>query len=66
MTTFPVQTHDQRAVLGVAIAFSVLSVVAVCLRLLAHKLAHKKWTISDWFLIAACVRPSNHVLSILY
>ncbi|KAL4783836.1 hypothetical protein BJX76DRAFT_368090 [Aspergillus varians] len=55
MTAFPVETHDQRAVLGVAIAFSILSVIAVSLRLLAHRLAQKPWTASDWFIIAACV-----------
>ncbi|KAL4933241.1 putative integral membrane protein [Aspergillus undulatus] len=55
MITFPVQTHDQRAVLGNAIAFAILAVIAVCLRLLAHQIAHKKWTASDWFIIAACI-----------
>ncbi|KAI9367089.1 hypothetical protein BJX61DRAFT_538346 [Aspergillus egyptiacus] len=55
MATFPIHTHDQRAVLGVAITFAVLAVVAVFLRLLAHQLAHKKWTSSDWFIIAACI-----------
>ncbi|KAL2812247.1 hypothetical protein BDW59DRAFT_178657 [Aspergillus cavernicola] len=52
---FPIQTHSQRSVLGVALAFSILAVTAVCLRLLAHQLARKKWTPSDWFLIAACI-----------
>ncbi|KAL4939189.1 hypothetical protein BDV06DRAFT_225270 [Aspergillus oleicola] len=55
MTTFPVETHDQRAVLGNAFAFAILAVTAVCLRLLAHQIAHKKWTASDWFIIAACI-----------
>ncbi|KAL4963657.1 uncharacterized protein BDV14DRAFT_176145 [Aspergillus stella-maris] len=55
MATFPVETHDQRAVLGTALAFAILAVTAVCLRLLAHQIAHKKWTASDWFIIAACV-----------
>ncbi|KAL4803356.1 hypothetical protein BDV18DRAFT_162920 [Aspergillus unguis] len=55
MTTFPVETHDQRSVLGVAFAFSVLAIIAVCLRLLAHQLAHKKWTVSDYFIIAALI-----------
>ncbi|KAF3036126.1 hypothetical protein E8E11_002312 [Didymella keratinophila] len=56
MATFPVVTHDQRAVLGVALTFSILAVVAVSLRLLAHAIAHKKWTYSDYLIIAACVR----------
>ncbi|KAL4863805.1 hypothetical protein BDV12DRAFT_206177 [Aspergillus spectabilis] len=50
---FPIETQSQRAVLGVALAFSILAVAAVCLRLLAHQIAHKKWTLSDWFIIAA-------------
>jgi hypothetical protein len=53
--TFPIQTRDQRAVLGVALTFSILAVIAVSLRLLAHHIAHKPWTSSDYFLIAACV-----------
>ncbi|KAL4880292.1 hypothetical protein BJY04DRAFT_219288 [Aspergillus karnatakaensis] len=52
---FPIETHEQRAVLGVAFSFAFLAVAAVCLRLLAHKLAHKKWTASDWFIIAAAI-----------
>ncbi|CEL04883.1 hypothetical protein ASPCAL06007 [Aspergillus calidoustus] len=55
MVTFPIETHAQRAVLGVAFTFSILAVVAVCLRLLAHAIAHKKWTPSDYFIIAACI-----------
>ncbi|KAH1642612.1 hypothetical protein KXX39_007697 [Aspergillus fumigatus] len=51
---FPIQTRDQRAVLAVAFTFSILAVVAVSLRLLAHHIAHKPWTASDYFLIAAC------------
>lgn len=52
---FPIETKAQRQVLGVALAFSILAVIAVCLRLLAHQLAQKKWTPSDYFIIAACV-----------
>jgi NhaP-type Na+/H+ or K+/H+ antiporter len=52
---FPIQTRDQRAVLAVALTFSTLAVIAVSLRLLAHHIAHKPWTSSDYFLIAACV-----------
>ncbi|PKX94234.1 putative integral membrane protein [Aspergillus novofumigatus IBT 16806] len=51
---FPIQTRNQRAVLAVALSFSTLAVVAVSLRLLAHHIAHKPWTSSDYFLIAAC------------
>ncbi|KAF1967291.1 hypothetical protein BU23DRAFT_559496 [Bimuria novae-zelandiae CBS 107.79] len=55
MALFPIKTHDQRAVLGVALGFSILAVIAVSLRLLAHQLAHKKWTLSDYFIIMACL-----------
>ncbi|KAL3455726.1 hypothetical protein BJX64DRAFT_297339 [Aspergillus heterothallicus] len=55
MITFPIETTAQRAVLGVAFTFSILAVVAVCLRLLAHHIAHKKWTASDYFIIVACI-----------
>ncbi|GES63288.1 integral membrane protein [Aspergillus terreus] len=52
---FPIVTNAQRAVLGVALSFSILAVTAVALRLLAHQIARKKWTLSDYFIIAACV-----------
>ncbi|KAJ6184427.1 hypothetical protein N7519_005728 [Penicillium mononematosum] len=52
VVTFPIETPAQRQVLGVAIAFSVLAVAAVCLRLLAHHLARKRWILSDYFIIA--------------
>lgn len=57
MATFPIVTPDQRAVLGAALTFSILAVIAVCLRLLAHAIAHKRWTYSDYFIISACVSP---------
>ncbi|EAW15034.1 putative integral membrane protein [Aspergillus clavatus NRRL 1] len=52
---FPIQRHHQRAVLAVALTFSILAVTALFLRLLAHHFARKKWTLSDYFLIAACI-----------
>lgn len=55
VVTFPIETPAQRQVLGVAIAFSILAVVAVSLRLLSHHLANKKWILSDYFIIAAGV-----------
>ena len=65
VVTFPIETPAQRQVLGVAIAFSILSVTAVCLRLLAHHFARKKWILSDYFIIAAgvSIRPiySNNI-----
>lgn len=56
MAIFPIQTYNQKAVLGVALIFSILAVVAVSLRLIAHAIAHKRWTPSDYLIIAACVR----------
>lgn len=56
---FPVETQAQKQVLGVAIAFSILAVTAVCLRLLAHHIAHKEWRLSDYFIIAAAVRSPD-------
>jgi hypothetical protein len=55
VVTFPIETPAQKQVLGVAIAFSILAVVAVCLRLLAHHLARKRWILSDYFIIAGGV-----------
>lgn len=64
MATFPIVTHDQRAVLGVALAFSIFAVVAVSLRLLAHAIAHKRSTYSDYLIIAACVRCSETMTTV--
>ncbi|KAL4757705.1 putative integral membrane protein [Aspergillus foveolatus] len=51
---FPIKTHAQHSVLGCSFAFSILAITAVFLRLLAHKIARKKWTLSDYFIIMAC------------
>ncbi|KAL4899590.1 hypothetical protein BDW74DRAFT_108809 [Aspergillus multicolor] len=51
---FPIETRNQRSVLGCSFAFSILAITAVVLRLVAHKIAHKKWTVSDYFIILAC------------
>ncbi|KAL4733773.1 hypothetical protein BDV11DRAFT_199484 [Aspergillus similis] len=55
VSNFPIRTQAQRSVLGCSFAFSILAITAVCLRLLAHKIARKKWTLSDYFIIVACV-----------
>ena len=55
MADFPIQTYNQKAVLGVALSFSILAVVAVGLRLIAHAIAYKRWTPSDYLIIAACI-----------
>ncbi|PLN76185.1 hypothetical protein BDW42DRAFT_199069 [Aspergillus taichungensis] len=52
---FPIVTEAQRAMLAVAIVSSTLAVIAVCLRLLAHHIARKKWNMSDYLLIMACI-----------
>ncbi|KAJ5477410.1 hypothetical protein N7539_007554 [Penicillium diatomitis] len=53
--TFPIVKTAQREVLSVALVFSILAVAAVCLRLLAHHLARKPWTPSDYAIIIACI-----------
>ncbi|KAL4971923.1 hypothetical protein BDW66DRAFT_145209 [Aspergillus desertorum] len=55
VANFPIETHAQRSVLGCSFAFSILAITAVALRLLAHQIARKKWTVSDYFIIIACV-----------
>ncbi|ODH14526.1 hypothetical protein ACO22_06567 [Paracoccidioides brasiliensis] len=52
---FPIVTADQKAVLGVAIAFSITPVLAVSLRLLARRIAHRVLDASDYCIIAACI-----------
>ncbi|KAL4745344.1 hypothetical protein BDW72DRAFT_211488 [Aspergillus terricola var. indicus] len=54
VSNFPIKTHAQHSVLGCSFVFSILVVTAVFLRLLAHKIARKKWTLSDYFIIVAC------------
>ncbi|CAI9631670.1 hypothetical protein GT037_003010 [Alternaria burnsii] len=56
MAIFPVDTHDQKTVLGVAFSFSFLAVLAVVLRLTAHEIARKRWTPADYLIITVCVR----------
>lgn len=59
MARFPVETSDQRAVLGVAISFAILPVIAVCLRLAARCIARKTFDTSDYCIIMACVSFSS-------
>jgi hypothetical protein len=58
-SNFPIKTHAQHSVLGCSFAFSILAITAVFLRLLAHKIARKKWTLSDYLIIIACVRQTT-------
>ncbi|KAM0270896.1 hypothetical protein ACHAQH_009258 [Verticillium albo-atrum] len=55
MAIFPIETADQRAVLAVALTFAILAFAAVCLRLLAHRIARKAWNLSDYCVIVAAV-----------
>ncbi|KAK1753122.1 hypothetical protein QBC47DRAFT_304223 [Echria macrotheca] len=52
---FPIQTADQRAVLGVAIAFAILPVFAVVLRLIARRISSRTLDASDYCIVVACV-----------
>lgn len=55
MATFPIEQPAQRAVLGVSITFTILTFTFVCLRLVAHQIARKQWTLSDYLTILAAV-----------
>jgi len=52
---FPIVTHNQRTVLGVAIVFSILPAVAVTLRLVARRISKRALDASDYCIVAACV-----------
>jgi hypothetical protein len=62
MVNFPIEKPAQRAVLGVAIAFSILPVVAVGLRLLARKIAGRILDISDYLIMVAAVSLDSGAL----
>lgn len=55
MVLLPIQTDDQKAVLGVALSFAILALIAVSLRVTAHAIAHKRWILGDYLIVAACV-----------
>ncbi|KAK5661574.1 hypothetical protein OQA88_9669 [Cercophora sp. LCS_1] len=52
---FPIETADQRAVLGVAVTMIILPVVGVVLRILARRIARRALDASDYCIIIACV-----------
>jgi hypothetical protein len=54
---FPIVTHNQKAVLAVAIVFAILPIIAVTLRLVARRLAKRSLDASDYCIVAACVSP---------
>lgn len=57
---FPIETHDQRSLLGVNITFAILPVIAVLLRILARRISKRALDPSDYCIIVAAVcRPPN-------
>jgi len=52
---FPIETHDQRSLLGVNITFSILPVIAVLLRVLARRISKRALDPSDYCIIVAAV-----------
>ncbi|KAK0648617.1 integral membrane protein [Cercophora newfieldiana] len=52
---FPIVTHDRRSVLGVAIAFAILPIISVILRVIARRLARRALDASDYCIILACI-----------
>lgn len=55
MTIFPIHNHTQRAVLAVSIICSILPVVAVSLRIISHRVAHRSLSCSDCCAVLAAV-----------
>ncbi|KAB5542890.1 hypothetical protein GE09DRAFT_230156 [Coniochaeta sp. 2T2.1] len=52
---FPIETAAQRSVLGVALTFAILPVVAVTLRVIARRIASRALDASDYCTIIACI-----------
>lgn len=57
---FPIERSDQRSLLACAVVFSLLTITAVSLRLLARLRANQKLDASDCLIVAACVSSSSH------
>lgn len=55
MMKFSVERSDQVSLLAVAAVFLVLPTVAIILRLLARRIAHRTLDISDYLMVAAWV-----------
>ncbi|OTA99363.1 hypothetical protein M426DRAFT_325228 [Hypoxylon sp. CI-4A] len=51
---FPIETQGQRAIVACGIAFSLLSMVVVALRVLARRKANRQLDWSDYLVIASC------------
>ena len=61
MANFPIERPAQKAVLGVAIAFIILPVILVCLRILARRVASRTLDVSDYLIMVACVSSTIYV-----
>lgn len=53
MTTFPIVNRMQKTLLAISILCSILPTVAVSLRILSHRIAHRSLTASDWLAVVA-------------
>ncbi|GFP60236.1 satratoxin biosynthesis SC1 cluster protein 4 [Trichoderma asperellum] len=53
---FPIERTSQKAIIGSAVIFSLLPVIAVVLRIVARsRLKHFSLDLSDWLIILACI-----------
>lgn len=56
---FPIERNSQKALIGCAVVFSLLPVIAVVLRIVARsRLKNFSLDLSDWLIILACVSLS--------
>lgn len=56
---FPIERNSQKALVGCAVVFSLLPVIAVVLRIVARsRLKNFSLDLSDWLIILACVSLS--------
>ena len=55
MVTFPIDKPAQKAVFVIAVAFAILPVIAVILRLIARRMAGRSPDISDYLIMVAAV-----------
>lgn len=53
--TFPIETQDQKALIGCGVAFSLLPAVVVYLRILARHKANRPIDTSDYLIVISCV-----------
>jgi hypothetical protein len=58
---FPIERDSQRSAIGAALVFVILPTLAVCLRVIAGRIAHRSIDASDYCVIAACVRLASRL-----